>query len=97
MRAPFTGPEPRQVEAALADVGFPTVELRTFEFLARFPSVTVFLEQQAAGSPLAQPLAAAEPRTLTRLAADLARALGPFVDNLGLALPMQTWLLTAQG
>jgi len=95
MRAPFAGPHPRQVETVLADVGFPAVELRTFEFVARFPSVGAFLSQQAAGSPLARPLGAVEPDTLTRLVVDLERALEPFVDTLGLALPMRTWLLTA--
>jgi SAM-dependent methyltransferase len=95
MRAPFGGPSRDQLRDWLTSGGFPVVSVRIAAHLARFPSVETFLRQETAGSPLAGLIGAAGPTVLAALLADLEAALDPFVDDLGVALPMQTWLVLA--
>jgi len=63
--------------------------------LARFPSPGELLRRQAASSPLAAPLAALDPEAWRALARDLDQALAGWVDDDGLAFPLQTWLAAA--
>lgn len=95
MRAPFRGPDRDELREWLTSGGFPVVSCRIAAYLARFSSVQTFLQQEAAGSPLAGPLGDADSTILTALTADLELAMEPFLDDLGVALPMQTWLILA--
>jgi ubiquinone/menaquinone biosynthesis C-methylase UbiE len=95
MRAPFRGPSPDELRDWLTNGGFPVVSLRIAAYLVRFPSVEEFLRQEAAGSPLAGPLGDANATSLTSLIADLEESMEHFVDDQGVALPMQTWLILA--
>jgi hypothetical protein len=95
LRAPFDGPDPARLRRLLLDAGFGQVRLRIGLGLARFCSAEAFLDQQAASSPLAGPVGALYPEVRRALVRDLDWALGAYLDDDGLALPMQTWLVTA--
>ena len=96
MRSPFAGPEPAELRAQLEAASLGAVRLRIASLLVRFPSVPEFLRQEAAGSPLGPALRAVGHSVLTALVTELETALATYVDDDGLVLPMQTWLVTAR-
>jgi hypothetical protein len=64
-------------------------------FLARFASPGEFLRQQVASSPLAGPIGELDAGHREALRCHLDQALEPWADDDGVAVPMQTWLVTA--
>ena len=95
MHAPFAGPDAATLRQLLTDAGFAGVRLRIGIGATRFPSPEEFLRRQAASSPLAGPFGALDAEAQTALARDLDRALQAYVDDDGVALPIQAWLVTA--
>jgi SAM-dependent methyltransferase len=95
MHAPFDGPDPAALRRLVLGAGFGEVRLRIGLGVARFPSAEAFLRQQVASSPLAGPVGALEPEVRDALARDLDWALRAYVDDEGVVLPMQTWLVPA--
>jgi SAM-dependent methyltransferase len=95
LQAPFDGPDPATLRRLILDAGLGQVRLRIGLGMAWFASAETFLDQQAASSPLAGPLGALDPEVRQALTRDLDWALRAYLDDDGLALPMQTWLVTA--
>jgi SAM-dependent methyltransferase len=95
MRRPFGLGDAGTVRALLAATGFTAPHVTTQVIAARFPSVREFFERQAAGSPLAGPLAALPDTTRAAMIRDLAAALGDRVDDDGLLLPIESHVVTA--
>jgi len=95
MRAPFDGPDPAALRRLVLGAGFGEVRLRIGFGVARFPSAEAFLRQQAASSPLAGPVGALDPEVREALARYLDWSVRAYVDDEGVVLPMQTWLVTA--
>lgn len=96
MRAPFAGPTKSALREQLTAAGFDRVAVRILSLEVRFPSVSVFLRQEAAGSPLGTALQRETEDVLVALTRSLDQSLDPYIDDDGLVLPMQTWLVTAR-
>jgi hypothetical protein len=96
VRAPFTGPAATTLREQLMAAGFDSIRIRIRTLAVRFPSVRGFLRLQASGSPLGPVLAAVTDEVRDVLTRSLDHVLEPYVDDDGLVLPMQTWLVTAR-
>jgi SAM-dependent methyltransferase len=102
MRSPFVGPGPEALRRLLASAGFHRPRIRLAVIMARFPSVREFLQAQILASPrdgLAQLTGRAQPGAQPRwdlVAKELAASLSAYVDDEGVVLPSQTWLVTAR-
>jgi hypothetical protein len=95
MRAPFVGPDSQRLRYLLQGAGFDRTEIRIGLITVRFPSPQEFLRQEAASSPLAEPVGALDDRRRDALIAHLDVALVPYMDDEGVVFPMQTWLAMA--
>jgi ubiquinone/menaquinone biosynthesis C-methylase UbiE len=96
MRAPFAGPDAAVLRQQLETAGFDSIGVRITTLAVRFPSVREFLRREAAGSTLGLALQEEAEQVLASLDRVLERSLEPYVDDDGLVLPMQTWLITAR-
>jgi ubiquinone/menaquinone biosynthesis C-methylase UbiE len=95
MRRPFSGPGRETLRQLILDTGFTRPRARIGVITARFPSPLEFLRIQVAASPLAEPVGALAEDRRVALEAEVEDSLQPFVDDEGLVVPLQTWLITA--
>lgn len=95
MRRPFSGPDRDGLRKLLADAGFGETQVHIGGFLARFASPGEFLRQQVVSSPLAGPIGELDEGHREALRHHLDQALEPWADDDGVAVPLQTWLVTA--
>lgn len=96
MRRPFAGPTAEDLRAVLTDAGFEDISLRIAIIEARFASPEQFLREQVESSPLSGPIGALDPDRTNALIDEVNHALEPYVDDVGVIYPLQTWLLSAQ-
>jgi ubiquinone/menaquinone biosynthesis C-methylase UbiE len=96
MRAPFALHD----EAALADLltgaGFEEVAVHRQAGTVRFGSIQAFVLAQGTGSPLAAPIAAADPAARAALLADAETTLAPWQGPGELAFPIEALLLSGR-
>jgi SAM-dependent methyltransferase len=95
LRAPFGHSDATRVRHLIESAGFESVHRTTYVVPARFPSVSAFLQQQTAASPLAEPVAALTTADRRDIYHDLTVALADRVDDDGLFFPMESRLFTA--
>jgi len=95
LRMPFSGPDRDGLRRLLTEARFDKILIRIATFAARFASPQEFLGQQVASSPLAEPIGALDEGRRDALSHHLDQALQPHADDDGIAVPMQTWLVTA--
>ena len=76
--------------------GFTDVRTRIGIITVRFPSTREFLDRQVAASPLAAVVGPLDTARSTALSAEVDRVLEPYVDDFGVAFPLQTWLAVAR-
>lgn len=96
MRAPFSGGDVEELRAVVTGAGFEDVRIRIGIGAVRFPSPVEFLRQEAASSPLAEPVGALNTEVRDALIRDLDEALQYCTDDDGVVFPMQTHVLTAR-
>ncbi|MCC5859062.1 MAG: methyltransferase domain-containing protein [Ectothiorhodospiraceae bacterium] len=95
MRSPFSGPDADTLREELKAQGFSGVSVQHDILDVRFPSPSEYLRQEAASSPLAEPLAELHGDSLEALIADLEPALAAFTDDHGVTFPMETHFVAA--
>lgn len=95
-RAPFRLSDRGEVRALVTAAGFRDVAIRLDARVARFPSVEAMIRIMMAGTPLAAAMQDADPGVLKAVIAEATEALSAYEDDLGLALPMQAWIVTAR-
>lgn len=95
MRSPFAGPDAATLRAELAAAGFRDSAVRHDLLDVRYPDPAEFLRQEAASSPLAGPLGEMDGASTEVLLRDLDEVLAPYVDDEGVAFPMETYLVRA--
>lgn len=96
MRAPFYGGDAEELRAVVTSAGFEDVRIRIGIGAVRFPSPVEFLRQEAASSPLAEPVGALSPEVRDALIRDLGDALQSCTDDDGVVFAMPTHVLTAR-
>lgn len=95
MRAPFAFGDRDSLRRVLLGAGFDSVRIVIDVKVCRFPSVAEFLRYEALASPLAEPVGRLDPGARDALVADLEGVLGAYVDDDGLALPVEAHVALA--
>lgn len=95
MRGPFAGPPIDQLRSMLADAGFGQVAVTIELIHVRFPSVEAFIRREVMSSPLRGPVGGLDPEVRAAFVRGVEGRLEPWVDDLGLSFPMETWIVTA--
>jgi hypothetical protein len=96
MRAPFTLHDEEALGELLAGAGFGAVSVRREAGTFRFGSIQEFVLAQGTGSPLAAPIAAADPAAREALLADAGTSLARWQTSNELALPIETLLVSGR-
>jgi ubiquinone/menaquinone biosynthesis C-methylase UbiE len=96
MRAPFAFEEAETLRSLTEGAGFHAVEAQATRGTVRFPSPADFVRWQAAGSPLAGPVAQASERARDALLDQMLIVLRPYVGAEGLVFPIAAHLVQAQ-
>jgi ubiquinone/menaquinone biosynthesis C-methylase UbiE len=95
MHAPFSGPDREVLRQLLDDAGYGEISIRIGVLTVRFESARELLRQEVAATPLAALVGAMDGAGRDNLIRDVAEMLRPYLDDDGVAFPMQTWLVTA--
>jgi SAM-dependent methyltransferase len=96
MRAPFALNDEEALGDLLAGGGFEDVALHPQAGTVRFGSIQEFVLAQGTGSPLAAPIAAADPAARASLLAAAEAALAPWQTPTELAFPIEALLLSGR-
>jgi SAM-dependent methyltransferase len=96
MRSPFPAWDRDAVKGLAGRAGLRDPHVRIVVGAVRYPSPAEMLRQEAASSPLAGPLRALPAATRESLVRDLEGALAEFVDDAGLAFPLETFVARAR-
>ena len=95
MQAPFAFGDQESLRRLLLGAGFDGVRIVIDVKVCRFPSVAEFLRYEVLASPLAEPVGRLGPEERDALVADLEDVLEPYVDDDGLALPIESHVALA--
>ncbi|MGI8574284.1 MAG: class I SAM-dependent methyltransferase [Egibacteraceae bacterium] len=96
MGSPFALGDADLLRQAVSEAGWDAVEIRIAVSDERFPSVTEFVRQEAASSPLAGPLSKLADDQHAALVATLEQRLSPYLDDGGLVFPNETHIITGR-
>jgi ubiquinone/menaquinone biosynthesis C-methylase UbiE len=95
MRTPFALGDQDELRRLLREAGFDHVRALIEARVCRFPSPAELLRYETLASPLAAPLAQLDAASQDRLGADVEDALASYVDDDGLAIPMECHVILA--
>jgi ubiquinone/menaquinone biosynthesis C-methylase UbiE len=95
-RAAFTLGDADELRRLLMVVGFRTPHLRLVVKLMRAPSLAEYLPGFIAATPMAEAVAAMHEAARTAMFQELQSRLRPYVDDTGLAVPMECHVVVAQ-
>ncbi|MBI3301647.1 MAG: hypothetical protein HYZ72_06170 [Deltaproteobacteria bacterium] len=99
MRAPFALGDAEELRALVAGAGFRDVTIRIAVRMVRFPSPEEFVRRLVAAVPLAglaDAVARVDVDARAALIGDVSAALRSYVDDEGLAVPMESHVVVAQ-
>lgn len=95
-RAPYQMGGREVLRPLMEDAGFEHVKLRIDTIIIRFESAEHMVRCLIAGTPLSAFMADAEPETVGAVVTAMEKRLDDYVDDDGLAIPMQIWCITAR-
>ncbi|TVP54332.1 MAG: methyltransferase domain-containing protein [Gemmatimonadales bacterium] len=95
MRSPFPEWSGTRLREFVLEAGFGEVSLYLDIRAVRYPSSEEYLRQEAASSPLAEPIAGLEENVRRRMIHHLEEALQDYTDHDGVVFPMETHLSVA--
>lgn len=96
MASPFALGDADVLRKAAREAGVDDIDVRIVVNEVRYPSVEEFVRREAASSPLAGPLSALDHDQHAALVAHLEQRLAPYLDDVGMAFPMETHIVTAR-
>jgi SAM-dependent methyltransferase len=97
MRAPFVfGDASAELRRLLAGAGFRTVRIHSDVRMARFASPEALVRHQVAASPLSGHVAPVDDGARAALVHDVTAAMQPYVDDEGVAFPIQAHVAVAR-
>jgi ubiquinone/menaquinone biosynthesis C-methylase UbiE len=96
LRAAFTLGDAEELRELVTAAGFRAPHLRLVVKQMRYPSLAEYLPGWVAASPMAGAVAALDDARRTLLFEGLQTALRPYVDDTGLAVPMECHVLVAR-
>ncbi len=95
-RTPFNLSDRFELRELITDAGFHDVIVSLTTRVARFASAEAMIRIMMAGSPLGAAMADSDPDVLQTVIKEVTAGLSEYVDDLGLAIPMQGWVATAK-
>ncbi|WP_440770997.1 methyltransferase domain-containing protein [Natronorubrum sp. DTA28] len=95
MRSPFPAWDGDFLRTLAREAGFDDVSITIEIGTMRYPSVAEFVRREAASSPLAEPIAAAERTVRDELIRAVGDGLDAYTDDEGVVFPMESYCLTA--
>ncbi len=95
-RAPFKFSDRNEIRTLVAEAGFRDVSVRLDARVAQFPSAEAMVRIMMAGTPLATAMEKADSAVLPTVISDVTDGLSEYIDDQGLSLPMQAWVVTAK-
>ena len=95
-RAPFRLSDRGEIRDLVEGAGFSDVAIQLDARVARFPSAEAMIRIMMGGTPLAAAMQDTDPGVLETVIAEVTGELSAYEDDLGLALPMQAWIITAR-
>lgn len=96
LRAPFALGDAETVRALCTRTGFRTVHLRIESRMIRYPALEVLLPGFLSATPAAAAIAALEDTTRTALFQEVTTRVQAYVDDDGLAVPMEAHVVVAE-
>jgi len=96
MRAPCGFGNAQALRTLLATVGFRETHIHIVILTMRHPSPAAYIPGQLAALPFAGAIKALEPAMQTALYNDILTALCPYIDDAGLAVPLEAHVALAQ-
>jgi ubiquinone/menaquinone biosynthesis C-methylase UbiE len=96
LRMAFTLGDAEELRGLVTAAGFRSPHLRLVVEQMRYPSLTEYLPGYVAATPMAGAVTALEDARRTALFEELQTALRPYVDDTGLAVPMECHVLVAR-
>lgn len=94
-RAPFAFSDREANRAAVLEAGFTDPVVRLDVRVARFESAAKMVQIMVEGTPLGAAMADAGEGVLEAVIAEVTDGLAGYVDDYGLAVPLQSWVITA--
>lgn len=94
-RAPFKLSDRQEIRTLVTESGFRDIVVHLDTRVARFPSAEAMARIMVAGTPLATALENADSAVMQTVISEVAEGLSDYIDDQGLALPMQAWVITA--
>jgi ubiquinone/menaquinone biosynthesis C-methylase UbiE len=94
-RASMIVPQAEALRQMLADTGFRDVQIRVSKMTLRFPPMETFVLCHLAGNPVAEAVAALSEEKRTALAKQVSRALQPYAEGEGTAVPYEIHIAMA--
>jgi ubiquinone/menaquinone biosynthesis C-methylase UbiE len=95
-RAPFKLSDQNEIRTLVADAGFHDVVTSLTTRIARFASAEAMVRIMIAGTPLGATMNNNDSEVLQSVIGEVTAGLVEYVDDRGLAIPMQGWVVTAR-
>jgi ubiquinone/menaquinone biosynthesis C-methylase UbiE len=95
-RAPFIFSDRNQLRTLVVDAGFHDVVVSLTTRIARFVSAEAMVRIMITGTPLGTAMNSDDPGLLHTVIKEVTTGLSEYVDDQGLAIPMQAWIVTAR-
>lgn len=96
MRSPFRSLSADELRDLITGVGFREVRILLGIGPVRYPSAEELVHQEAASSPLAEPILSLKDDVRTALVRDVGEALRTYTDDHGIVFPAETYLAVAR-
>jgi hypothetical protein len=96
IRAAFTLTDAAELRALIAGAGFRTVHIRITTNLIRYPSLEEYVLGYLSATPIARDIAAMDDTARAALLQEVTTALRRYVDDDGLAAPIESHVVLAQ-
>jgi ubiquinone/menaquinone biosynthesis C-methylase UbiE len=95
IRAAFTLADIAELHALVAGAGFRQVHIRITINPFRYPSVAAYVQRYLSATPIARDIVAMDDPARTALLQEVTTALHAYVDDEGLAVPMESHVMVA--
>ncbi len=95
-RAPFTLSQREEIRQLFANAGFADIVICLSPRITRFPSAEAMVRIMMAGTPLGAAMDKSDAQTLQKVIDEVTAKLSEYLDDEGLAIPMQGWAISAR-
>ena len=95
IRSAFALGDREDLRALISAAGFRNVRIRIDSHMIRYPSLEDFVPRYLSATPVAGAVAKLDAATRDSILGDIKRALQPYIDDDGLAAPIEAYIVVA--